>query len=423
MTTMKVLWLSMNPGLYGVKSGNDTYNGGGWIGALERVLQDTNIQLAIAFITDSPLKQVQRNNITYYPIYIHSSKWEKIKFYYGGYKRVDNLKVLEGIHNIISHVSPDIIHLFGIENQLSTVIGNVEVPIITHLQGLLGPYSSTYWPSGFNVYSIKKHFSWREHILRNGMCFMSEYTRIRGTYESTLFKKLKYAMGRTAWDHHMTALLAPQAKYFHVDEVLRPCFYDISGTWNYRNHQLCIFSTISETPYKGLDLVLKTARILKDQGIEFKWRIAGISSQSRMTRIFEKELDIKGKEVGIDYLGILTAEQLCENLLNSTIYVHPSYIDNSPNSLCEAQLIGLPCISTNVGGTSSLINHLDTGILVPANAPYDLAYYIKELGINDELRCHISKQGAEAAKIRHNKENILNQLLNAYQTVIKNRLT
>ena len=38
---MRILWLSMNPGLYGVSEGNaKQYNGGGWISSLQRLFED-----------------------------------------------------------------------------------------------------------------------------------------------------------------------------------------------------------------------------------------------------------------------------------------------------------------------------------------------------------------------------------------------
>lgn len=50
--------------------------------------------------------------------------------------------------------------------------------------------------------------------------------QIRGEREKTLFKRMKYAMGRTKWDYEVTQLLSPQSSYYHVDEVMRSYFYE-----------------------------------------------------------------------------------------------------------------------------------------------------------------------------------------------------
>lgn len=47
---MKVLWLSINSGLYSNKG--NSYNGGGWIASLQSLIQQSHdIDLALAFVT------------------------------------------------------------------------------------------------------------------------------------------------------------------------------------------------------------------------------------------------------------------------------------------------------------------------------------------------------------------------------------
>ena len=70
-------------------------------------------------------------------------------------------------------------------------------------------------------------------------------------------------------------------------------------------------------------------------------------------------------------------------------FFHPSYIENSPNSVCEAQILGLPVIACNVGGLSTIISHNHSGILIPSN-DYSGASYIKEICMNEALAKRIS---------------------------------
>lgn len=82
---------------------------------------------------------------------------------------------------------------------------------------------------------------------------------------------------------------------------------------------------------------------------------------------------LKFADNSIEFLGILSEDELKNTLLSSDIYVHTAYIDNSPNALCEAMILGLPCIASYVGGISSLMKNGESGILVPVNEPYYLA--------------------------------------------------
>lgn len=68
------------------------------------------------------------------------------------------------------------------------------------------------------------------------------------------------------------------------------------------------------------------------------------------------------------------------------MYVHPAYIDNSPNALCEAMLLGVPCIASYVGGIPSIIQNEVSGLLAPANEPYYLAEKIYWLSKNKMLQ-------------------------------------
>lgn len=420
---MRILWLSMNPGLYGIKGGNDSYNGGGWISSLQKLIEnETDITLGLAFLTSKPLSNEQSGSVSYFPVYIPApSALQKLRLYYGGYKKIKRTLQTRHIEQIIHEFKPDIIHLFGIENEMADILGNTSVPIIVHLQGLLAPCNNAFWPEGLNKSSFIWPFSINEWILRNGYIYAKKSIEVRSSHEQKLFKRLRYAMGRTEWDKQCTFLMAPAAQYFHVDEVLRPIFYEKCGSWQPTEDQpLQIISTISNTIYKGLDLILKTAHLIKETGFDsFTWKVAGLSPQDKIIRYFEKCLHINSSDVNIEYLGVLSAEQLCEEEMKSSIYVHPSYIDNSPNSLCEAQILGLPCISTNVGGTSSIIKHKENGLLVPANAPFELAFYIKELHTNKDLALRISINGTDTAIVRHDNNRIVNDLTACYSTIIK----
>ena len=103
--------------------------------------------------------------------------------------------------------------------------------------------------------------------------------------------------------------------------------------------------------------------------------------------------------------------RLKDELLNAHMFIHTSYIDNSPNSVCEAQLLGVPIIATNVGGISSLIVDKKTGILVPANDPIAMAAKIMDLSSDPKLCITLGKAGSQAAAERHNPQSILEQTL------------
>lgn len=416
---MRVLWISTTSGLY--LSSNSGYNGIGWISSVQSLIQkESGIELALTFLTSNIKDKMQEKSGTYYyPIYHKpQSVFGKLRTYYGGYKKIDDNAFVPQIQKVISDFKPDIIHLFGMENPMATILGKTAVPIVVHLQGLLAPYDVAFFPVGLNKRSFLWPFSKEEWLLRNGFVYAKNSIHVRGVRECELFKKVDYVMGRTDWDYEVSQLLAPHSRYFHVDEVIRPCFYKKVGSWRLKDgDKLVVISTISQTIYKGLDLILKTASLLeKETDIDFEWRVVGVASNSNYVRFFEKNVGVKTSKVR--YLGVLNAEQLCDSLLESDVYVHPSYIDNSPNSVCEAQLLGMPVIATGVGGVPSLVAHKVTGLLVPANAPFELAYWLKYITKDRDMAENMGRKAATVAWKRHDRDVIVNQLLQTYNTIL-----
>ena len=88
-------------------------------------------------------------------------------------------------------------------------------------------------------------------------------------------------------------------------------------------------------------------------------------------------------------------------------------------SICEAQILGVPVIATNVGGISSIVENGKDGILFPANAPYTAASLIKNITWNRALAEGLSKQAIAKATERHNPESIGNRLFDIYSSIIQ----
>lgn len=418
---MKILIITGHDIDLNLMKNSDSYNGRGWIESLISALSNVSqIEPTVVLLSNTKKDDCTINGVNYTTIWQkEKSAIQKLFYYYRHkYNRqqiYDNELVL-----IIKKYKPDIIHVFGLENTLAyTVLNQSSVPAIIHLQGLLSPIDNAFYPAGFNRYSFFLPITIREWILRNGFIHAKNNIEQKAKLESELYKKLLYVMGRTHWDRLIINLLAQNGKYFQVDEILRSDFYKFAGKWEYQQKQkITIISTLSETIYKGLDLILKTANLLFEHtNLQFEWNIIGLNKTDRMVKFFEKNMNIKSEKINISYIGIKNSEEICSILLKSDVYVHPSYIDNSPNSICEAQLIGLPVIATNVGGVSTLVEHYNTGILVPANAPYELSYYIRLLYQNIDLNGRLSANAKEIANRRHDKMRIISELTACYSYI------
>lgn len=87
------------------------------------------------------------------------------------------------------------------------------------------------------------------------------------------------------------------------------------------------------------------------------------------------------KELGVEVTltGQLSKSQWIQLSENFDIFINTTNIDNTPVSVMEAMALGLPVVSTNVGGVPFLIEHKKEGLLVPPNDPKFMASTIFEL--------------------------------------------
>src|SRR5690606_3430119 len=119
----------------------------------------------------------------------------------------------------------------------------------------------------------------------------------------------------------------------------------------------------------------------------------------------------------IQFLGMLSEEQMIVEYQKAHVFICPSSIENSPNSIGEAQIIGTPVISSYVGGVPDMVEHGLTGLLYRFEEVEMLAMHIKSIFENDEKALQLSKYGIAAAEKRHNMETILHDTLEAYHYI------
>ena len=102
--------------------------------------------------------------------------------------------------------------------------------------------------------------------------------------------------------------------------------------------------------------------------------------------------------------------------LQSNVFVLPSTIENSPNSLGEAMLLGVPCVAADVGGVSTMLRPGE-GYVYPSTAPYMLAHYIMEVFRMEERAEEMGALARQHALKTHAPEENLNRLLEIYREI------
>lgn len=71
--------------------------------------------------------------------------------------------------------------------------------------------------------------------------------------------------------------------------------------------------------------------------------------------------------VSVTFTGKLSKSMWIDLAANYNVFINTTNFDNMPVSVIEAMALGLPVVSTNVGGMPFLIDHDKNGLLVPPN--------------------------------------------------------
>ncbi len=412
---MRVLWFSVSPISF---DGNNGIVAFGWISSLMRVVEkSSDVELGVAYVNDGQPKNVEtQDNVTIYPINIHRTRvqlWRDVTTY----QERDSL-IIKGALKVIDNFRPDIIQIFGTEWCFGLLKEFTKVPIVIHIQGIWlqyyisGPFTGR---ANFQSKQLNKILHPKRALYKH---FESSLQVKRAEREEKIIRMNKYFMGRTEWDWSIIKLYNPNVCYFKVNEALRKEFIASANAWAYKKRDNLKLISVGTSSLKGIDVILRAAKLLSENyDRPFSWEVYGPKPDEQY---YNALTGIASKNVCVKFMGNASAKKLSEAMLDADIYVHPSFADNSPNSMCEAQCLGLPVITTNAGGIVSLLpDDYDRDLIVPTHDPYYLASKIIELSKDEGWMKKLGQMNRNLALVRHSDDNILKSILDAYKAIIE----
>ncbi len=417
---MKVLWITNT--IFPAPSralGLSSPVVGGWMYAMAmQLISNKKIELAIATVyPGKETKSIEIDGILYFllPARLKNE-----------YKRTLETSWLK----ICNEYNPDLIHIHGTEHThgLSCMRACPNLNYVISIQGLIS-ICSKYYFAGIKQWEIFKHITLRDLIRVDSLFQAKRKFRIRGMFEKEYIARTHHIIGRTSWDYAHVKAVNPNIKYHFCNETLRENFYTVSK-WDIHNKtDYTIFLSQASEPLKGLHQVLKAIALLKSDFPEIKLRIAG-QNILRNSTIFEKIkrggyaayiqnlIDKFNLDEQVCFMGPLLENQMISEYKNAHVFICPSSIENSPNSLGEAQLIGVPTISAYVGGIPDMITHGETGLIYRFEEVEMLAENIREVFTDNEMAKHLSKNGIQAAEKRHDRQINRDQTIKIYNSIL-----
>ena len=116
-------------------------------------------------------------------------------------------------------------------------------------------------------------------------------------------------------------------------------------------------------------------------------------------------------------LSALSAQQVAEELARAAAFVIPSFIENSPNSLAEAMLVGTPCVTSLVGGVPSMVEDGKSALGFQSGDSPCLAHCLRRLFASDALSDDLSAKARSLAATRHNQKVVVERQFETYRAI------
>lgn len=322
---------------------------------------------------------------------------------------------------------PDIIHVHGTEDVygLFTALHEGACPAVVSIQGLIHVYCR-HVRGGLGLGDSL--VAGRAGMLASFRYLLQERQWVkRGRIEQRVIRGNGHFIGRTRWDRAHVMAVNPAAQYYHGEEMLRPAFF--ASRWKtgtVRRHT--VFCTAAHSPLKGFHWLLYAVAMLRHEFPQINVRVAGAPWNGTegcgyYGRYIKRLIDKLGLSRHITPLPSLSAEDVAEELRLAHVFVIPSLIDNSPNSLGEAMLVGTPCIASLVGGIPSMIDDGETALGFPSGDPEYLGDCIRRVFIEDSLALSLSAKARAVAMDRYDPAKVVAGQLEIYRLVIADNST
>ncbi len=163
---------------------------------------------------------------------------------------------------------------------------------------------------------------------------------------------------------------------------------------------------------KGVDILLKALKILKEEKITPKTFIIGYGSQEEMLKDYCKKANL----TNVKFLS--KREDALSFLKASKIFVLPSRWEGLPITILESASLKKPIITTEVGGIKEVLKE-DEAIFVEKDNPISLSKAIKDLLFNEELQRELGEKAFLKVSNHFSMKTFSKKLTNLYEELIR----
>ncbi|MDD3661355.1 MAG: glycosyltransferase family 4 protein [Lachnospiraceae bacterium] len=426
---MRVLWLcNICLPVIAEKLGIPSSSKEGWLTGLSSALvtygENNKLELAVCFplktVTPGTFQKGMVSGMTYYAFYEDVTKETLYE------KTMDT-----ALPAIIRDYQPDLVHAFGTEFPhtlaMAKAYGRPERMLIG-MQGICQACAE-HFCDGIPD-SVKNRFTLRDFLKQDNIRQQQEKFLMRAEHEKQAIALTGNITGRTAFDKNYVESIHAGIRYHFMNETLRSNFYYKKWKLSECDRHTIFFSQ-GDYPLKGFHLFLEALPFIRKIVPNVKVYVGGNNIIKQDTLKNRLKLSSYGKyllelihrnqlEDTVILTGMLNADGMCDRMLKTHVFVSSSMIENSPNSVGEAMLLGVPVVSSEVGGVPDMMEAEKEGLFYPALESNQLAHQIVRIFSDDRLAEKLSTEARNRAAVTHDPQINTTRLLEIYDTITKN---
>lgn len=405
--------------------------GGGWVQRISASLaENESFSLSYVYCSEKGRRLIQAKDrvkgvasgIKYFEMPEYEKNGENSRYSQEDYKWYEE---------IVETVKPDVICIFGTENQWQTQqfymlerLGYVDKTVFW-IQGIVYRCAERYAVSVPD--KVINGRTLKEYIRKNNIKDVISEMERHGIEEKDVIAKAKHVLTRTDWDKEECLSVNKDVEVHRCNETLRDEFYTAQAWDIHSCERHRVFRNHPEPCLKGFHKMIEAIALVKKEIPDVIVYSTGkdflhysFPNTLRLSA-YQKYLIKKMKQLGVTenfvFLGNLNASEMIEQYRMANVFVSTSSIENSPNSLGEAMIIGTPCVASEVGGVKTMLQ--DTGLLYEFDDEVKMAENIIRIFKNDEEAADFSNRARKRALTTHDPVENTNQLIRVFEEIAK----
>jgi len=248
--------------------------------------------------------------------------------------------------------------LWGLRHQVLRAISQLK-PDVIHIQGLAGLAARAGHKAVLTVHGISE----RDVLFSGSPLTTLLRSQVLRMTEGRPRRRVKHIIAISPYTREFLAGDGSQ-RVWDVANPVAQSFFDIDR----RPSPARVFSASHFTKLKNVGALIRAFAPLAQVLPNAELRLAGSHQDSAYSNECRQLAARLGIAEQVKFLGLLTIQQVQEELATASLFALCSLQENAPLSISEAMAAGVPVIASKVGGIPCMVDDGLTGHLVdPAN--------------------------------------------------------